>query len=95
MTNSNLISSRMSPIQKLDEVLRFLYKDRGHTRLSSMFTDPRIKDFGFAADELNRILNKLIKDEFVEFNEVDLDRTYWISFEEKFSLNLAVTTRNS
>ena len=86
----------LSAIQQLDVVLRLLYNDKGNARLSyikeRLLVENNIKLDG---EEITRILNKLIKEGYVEHFDrhlrhhdpytlsPEIDRHYWISFEGK------------
>lgn len=88
----------LTATEHLDIVLKFLYNDRGHSDLISILERlEKEKNFllKIDGDDGVRILNKLIKDGYVEFQEVRLSyenpmtnepiivRRYWISFEGK------------
>jgi hypothetical protein len=88
----------LSPIQKLDVVLKFLSNDRGYADISYIIKGLTKKEElknEFPGDDTIRVLDKLIKDGFVQYedrptsrtalftNDPELIRVYWISFDGK------------
>lgn len=87
---------QLSAIAQLDHVLKVLSADRGNSSLVDILKLVNKKSQTLEGDDLVRILNKLVKDGYIEFEDFTqkyayqedmVERRFYISFEGKYFID--------